>query len=170
MSDQDRADEIRRWFEDQGFHAAAHQLADAWSAVAMPHNARIGTAAPAHGLTELQALEALYETAQRGGVPGVVVTDAAGNITVHAPTAMAGAAAGGADTAGSARASNLERVLGDFGWTFMFTNEPDGSRSYAILDAHTGDFIRHGREDEWDDVLLAAITDLYPPSAEGLAG
>ena len=169
MSDQDRADEIRQWFEGQGFHASAHQLGDAWSAVARRHNARIGAAAPAHGLSELQALEALYESAQHGGVPGVIVTDAADNVTLHIP--VAGADAGsGVDEATVRRAPNLERVLGDFGWTFMFTNEPDGSRSYVILDAATGDFIRHGREDEWDDVLLAAITDLYPPSAEGLAG
>ena len=66
--------------------------------------------------------------------------------------------------------SSLGHVLGDFGWSVWFTNEPNGSRTYIITDARTGDVIRHGRQEHWDDVLLAAISDLYPPSEEGLPG
>jgi hypothetical protein len=119
--------------------------------------------------TRVEALEALYASAQNGRVPGVIVTDAAGNVTVHVPVATADTGSS-VDDATVQRAPNLERVLGDFGWMFVFTNEPDGSRSYVILEARSGEVIRRGREDHWDDVLLAAISDLYPPSAEGLAG
>ena len=63
-----------------------------------------------------------------------------------------------------------DHARGDFGWSVWFTNEPDGSRTYIITDARTGAVLRHGRQDHWDDVLLAAISDLYPPSDEGLAG
>jgi hypothetical protein len=61
-------------------------------------------------------------------------------------------------------------VLGDFGWSLWFTNEVDGCRSYNITAAHAGAVLKSGRGDAWDDVLLAAITDLYRLSAEELAG
>jgi len=74
------------------------------------------------------------------------------------------------DRATVIRHPNFETVLGQFGWSFWFTNEPDGSRSFIIMDANSGGVLKSGKGDAWDDVLLAAITDLYPPSDEGLAG
>jgi DNA-binding SARP family transcriptional activator len=67
-----------------------------------------------------------------------------------------------------AGASALARGFGDFGWSVWFTNEPDGSRSYVLTDVRTGEVIRHGCREHWDDVLLAVISNLYPPSREGL--
>jgi hypothetical protein len=114
----------------------------------------------------------LFAKAQEGHVPGVIVQDEAGNVTIHPPAATARVedSAAGTDTATAIRHPEFWRALGDFGWSFWFTNEPDGSRSYLIADATTGDVLKSGKGDGWDDVLLAAITDLYPPSDEGLAG
>jgi transcriptional activator len=94
---------------------------------------------------------------------------APGTVGMRVPTATA--ATDTNTVAGVGTAPNcVSHVLGDFGWAVWFTNEPDGSRTYIITDARTGDVIRHGRQEHWDDVLLAAISDLYPPSNEGLPG
>ena len=167
--DQERLREITDWFENQGFLLGFDQVGGEWAVAAIPIGVRIGVARTASGATKLDAAEALFKIAQKGEMAGVIAKNAAANTAPTATTAGAESAMG-IDSTRVGRHPNLDRVLAHFEWSFMFTNQPDGSRSYIIADAKTGDVLRWGKEDQWDDVLLAAITDLYPPSAESLAG
>jgi hypothetical protein len=171
--DQERLREITDWFEGQGFILAFNEVGGEWAVAAIAPGVRIGVASTGGGASQFEAAAALFEKAQNGQMPGVIVKDEDGNVTIHPPVAggqQVEDSAVGRDAATVTRHPDFERVLGDFGWTFWFTNKPGGSRSYIIADAKTGEPLKSGKGDMWDDVLLAAITDLYPPSDEGLAG
>ena len=124
---------------------------------------------PSVRLRDLQRSMLQHDPSLEPPRPEVTHSHAPGGVTGEVPTATADVGTVMGVSTG-AHSHSLLRVFGDFGWSVWFTNEPDGSHTYVITDAKTGDIIRHGCREHWDDLLLAAITDLYPPSEEGLAG
>jgi hypothetical protein len=166
---------IAQWFKELGVLLAFDQLGESWIAMMMPEHQRLGSAPAAHGDTKLEAAEnarAVYEGRAR---PGTIEQSASGDVTIHVPvaevTAQAGAvtievtdAATAADSAEVIRKAE-DRLL-EFGWLLGFAREPDGSYSWLVSDENTGDALKSGTADTWDDAKLAAIIDLLPPSGE----
>lgn len=61
----------------------------------------------------------------------------------------------------------LEKIAMEYGWLIGGRNEPDGSKSWVVLDSEGGTVLKSGVADSWDDARIAMIEDLYPPSEEG---
>lgn len=59
-----------------------------------------------------------------------------------------------------------ERRTDAFGWLLSFAHEPDGSFSWWVRHERTGETIRSGCAETWDDARLAAVVELVPPSGE----
>jgi hypothetical protein len=191
-NDEARVREIVDWFEQQGFSVYFDEVRGDWfSAWVIPPGVRVGVVPPLFGTTRLAAAENALQAAETGQIAGIVVKDEAGNMTIYAPTATATVSAPARASAPSmvgafvdadlkvtedARRAlrhreALDRKLGEFGWTLLFTREePDGAYLWVVADVKTGQVIQHGTGDDWEDSKLTAIMQLYPPSDEGLAG
>jgi hypothetical protein len=63
--------------------------------------------------------------------------------------------------------------LGAYGWTVAFVDEPDQTRSWFVLNMDGSTILQQGRTspgEDWQDAVLDAVSNLYPPSPEGRAG
>lgn len=157
--------EIERLLDDRGIimRLEEDEEHDRWMALIIPKALRVGTTDIVLGKTRLEASESAlvlfenYPAAALGGnkrtLPSVV---------------SAGVGSGEADPFAEVEEERrqLEEVLTDFGWRIAFTAEPDGSYFWLVLDIETGEPIKGGTAESWDDALLAAIEGLKPLSGE----
>jgi hypothetical protein len=174
-----RLRELEAWFDSHGLALDfVQQKGGSWFALVSMKDQRVGSGVVGAGSTRVEAAE----DAARRSKP----LDDSQDVTVVAATAEAhatatpgtvvispsgipsGEAVGtpGIDGFDEAAREKLETVATDFGWLIRFAKEPDGGFFWLVLDGTTGETIKGGSADTWDDARLAVIEDIYPPSDE----
>ena len=179
--EQDRLAQIEQWFGDQGFDLFFDEAPGGrgWLALVTARETRIGNGVMADGATKLDAAEAVLQWAKDGDVPGVIVADSVGNVTIHPPTAT-GTAESPLDHVlhiadevtvtdeipVDTQREELADKLATFGWRIQFAEKPGGGYLIFVLDADTHEPIQTAEAEDWDDARLESIMRLLPPSRE----
>jgi hypothetical protein len=162
-------EEIDEWFRQRGYVLSFDVDPDGWRfvAVVMKDGVRVGADVPwGTGSTQLEAAEEAREEflASFSEVTSKVEMPFESGAS-HGISAAGGIASEETFSIPGVERDRLEKVASEFGWYIGFVREPDGRFRWFVFDENR-EPLKHGIATEWDDALLQAITDIYPPSGE----